>query len=132
MALLNISSIINEWVENKLNLPFTISNDVIPETNGDAACMRFDPAPAAEKRFNDGSRLLKWNLSYYIRCKNRENARRYAYDITAALDGMTIKTDGVCIDTNAQTLPQFISTDDKQNTIYCAAITCSYIETNEE
>ena len=130
MSGLNVSNIINSWIENILNLPFTIYNDVIPDTNANAACLRYDPAPAAEKRYIDGTRLIKWNLTYYIRNKDRTKAREYAHIITARLDGAEIRDaeSGVNIMIEAQTLPQFISIDDKNNTIYSAAIICTYLE----
>ena len=133
MSELNVANIVNAWVEEKLNLPFTINNDVIPDTTPNAACLRYDPAPAAERRYTDGTRLLKWNLTYYIRNKDRTKAREYASQITAALDGaeITDETSGVIIETEAATLPQFINTDEKNNTIYSAAIVCTYLEPRE-
>ena len=133
MSALNISNIVNDWVEKKLNLPFTIYNDVITDTSDNAACLRYDPAPAAERRYTDGTRLLKWNLTYYVRNKNRTKAREYADKITARLDGVEItdETSGVCIQIEAATLPQFISMDEKNNTIYSAAIVCTYLEPRE-
>ena len=134
MSALNVANIVNAWVEEKLDLPFTINNDVIPDTKDNAACLRYDPAPAAERRYQDGTRLLKWNLTYYIRNKDRSKAREYASLITAALDGAEIpdETSGVVIETEAATLPQFITTDEKNNTIYSAAIVCTYLEPREE
>ena len=134
MSTLNVANIVNEWVEEVLDLPFTISNDVIPDTSDDAACLRYDPAPAAERRYTDGTRLLKWNLTYYIRNKDRSKARDYAGQITAALDGAEIpdEASGVLIETEAATLPQFISMDEKNNTIYSAAIVCTYLEPRAE
>lgn len=134
MSTLNVANIVNEWVEDVLDLPFTISNDVIPDTSDNAACLRYDPAPAAERRYTDGTRLLKWNLTYYIRNKDRSKARDYAGQITAALDGAEIpdEASGVLIETEAATLPQFISTDEKNNTLYSAAIVCTYLEPREE
>ena len=130
MSILNVANIINKWVETELSLPFAIYNDVIPDSDGDAACLRHDPSPAAERRYTDGTRLIKWNLTYYIRCKNRTNARNYAYNITEKLDGteITDQASGIKIDCEAKTLPQFISLDDKQNTIYGAAVTVTYLE----
>lgn len=127
MIVLNVANIINNWVENALNLRFQIQNDVMAET-GDGVCLRYDPAPAAERRFNDGSRLLKWNLTYYVRNKNRTTARELADRLTATLDGAEITASGIKIDCEAQTLPQFISVDEKNNTIYSAAISCTYLE----
>lgn len=134
MNVLNVANIVNEWIENKLDLPFTINNDVIPDTSDNAACLRYDPAPAAERRYTDGTRLLKWNLTYYVRNKDRTKARDYAGQITAALDGAEIpdEASGVVIETEAATLPQFITTDEKNNTIYSAAIVCTYLEPREE
>ena len=134
MSTLNVANIVNEWVEEVLDLPFTISNDVIPDTADNAACLRYDPAPAAERRYTDGTRLLKWNLTYYVRNKDRSKARDYAGQITAALDGAEIpdEASGVLIETEAATLPQFISIDEKNNTIYSAAIVCTYLEPRAE
>lgn len=134
MGVLNVANIVNAWVEEVLDLPFTITNDVIPDTKDNAACLRYDPAPAAERRYTDGTRLLKWNLTYYIRNKDRSKARNYADMITAALDGAEIPDaeSGVLIETEAATLPQFISTDEKNNTLYSAAIVCTYLEPREE
>ena len=133
MSALNVSNIVNDWIEKKLNLPFTIYNDVIPGTSDNAACLRYDPAPAAERRYTDGTRLLKWNLTYYIRNKDRTKARNYADEIAAQLDGAEIHdpASGVCIQIEAATLPQFISMDEKNNTIYSAAIVCTYLEPRE-
>lgn len=132
MNFLNVANIINEWIETRLNLPFTIQNDVIATPNGDAACLRHDPAPAAERRYTDGSRLVKWNLTYYIRSSDRTKARRYAYELTDALDGVTIPTQqGVNIDVEAATLPQFINVDEKNNTLYSAAIVCTYLDPHD-
>ena len=134
MSVLNVANIVNAWVEEVLNLPFTINNDVIPDTKDNAACLRYDPAPAAERRYTDGTRLLKWNLTYYIRNKDRSKAREYASLITAALDGAEIpdEASGVVIETEAATMPQFTTTDEKNNTIYSAAIVCTYLEPREE
>ena len=133
MSALNVANIVNDWVEKKLNLPFTIYNDVIPDTSDNAACLRYDPAPAAERRYTDGTRLLKWNLTYYVRNKDRTKARNYADEITAQLDGAEIHdpASGVCIQIEAATLPQFISMDEKNNTLYNAAIVCTYLEPRE-
>lgn len=133
MNVLNVANDVNDWIEKKLNLPFTIYNDVISDTSDNAACLRYDPAPAAERRYTDGTRLLKWNLTYYVRNKNRTKAREYADKITAKLDGVEItdETSGVNIQIEASTLPQFISIDEKNNTIYSAAIVCTYLEPRE-
>ena len=89
MSTLNVANVVNAYVEAKLQLGFTIYNDIIPDTDNNAACLRYDPAPAAEDRYIDGTRLVQWNLAYYVRNKNRTTARQYADEITAALDPQT-------------------------------------------
>jgi len=133
MSALNVSNIINAWVEQELNLAFTIYNDILPDDADNAACLRYDPAPAAEERYQDGSRLLKWNLAYYIRNTSRTTARELADEITAKLDGaeITDQESGITVQIEAQTLPQFIAVDDKNNTIYSAAIVATYLEPRE-
>ena len=130
MSTLNVANIVNAWVEAKLGLQFAIYNDIIPDTANDAACLRYDPAPAAEERYIDGSRLVQWNLAYYVRNKNRTTARQYADEITAALDGVQIydQTSGITVNVEAQTLPQFVTVDEKNNTVYSAAIVAKYLE----
>ena len=128
--MLNVSEIVNAWVEDKLHITAPIYNDVIPDTANDAACLRYDPAPAAEERYIDGSRLLKWNLAYYIRNANRSTARSMAGNITEALDGaqITDAVSGITVSVEAQTLPQFITVDEKNNTVYSASIVATYLE----
>jgi len=128
MKNLKIAERVNKWVEGKDLFPFTVYNDIIPYADKDGAALRHDPAPAAQQRYIDGSRLVKWNLTYYIRCKDAEKARDYAYSITSALDGVEIEGEYVDITCEALTLPQFIGKDDKEFTTYSAAIACSYLE----
>ncbi len=129
MISLNVANVVNAWAENELSLA-QIFNDVMPDTTDDAICLRYDPAPAAERRYTDGSRLLKWNLTYYVRNSSRTEARNIADQLTATLDGAHIydSTSGITLEVEAQTLPQFISTDEKNNTIYSAAIVVTYLE----
>ena len=129
MSTFTVSNIINAWVETQLELS-QIYNDVIPDTAKNAICLRYEPAPAAERRYTDGTRLLKWNLTYYVRNSKQADARALADKITAALDGAHIydATSGIKIETEAATLPQFISVDEKNNTIYSAAIVATYLE----
>nr|DAX69497.1 MAG TPA: Minor capsid protein [Caudoviricetes sp.] len=128
----NIAEVVSEWVEKALSLPFTIYCDLIPFSDTDGACVRHDPSPAAEKRFTDGSRFVSWNLTFYVRLKNAEQARETAKQITDKLDGATvIRDDGVSIDCEAVTLPQYIDTDSKEYTTYATAIKCEYLEPAE-
>ena len=128
----NIAEIVSEWIEKALHLPFTIYCDIIPKADSDAACVRHDPSPAAEKRFMDGSRYVSRNLTFYVRMKNAEQARELVKQITDKLDGTTVvSADGVSIDCEAATLPQYIDTDSKEYTTYSAAIKCEYLEPAE-
>ena len=124
-----IAETISAWVENALELPFTIFCDLIPDEDADGACVRHDPTPAAEKRFTDGTRLVAWNFTFYTRCKDAENAREYGKQIVDKLDGATItSTDNIQIDCEAVTLPQFIDTDAKGFTTYCESVKCTFLE----
>lgn len=128
----NIAEVISEWVEKALQLPFTIYCDLIPTADADGACVRHDPSPAAEKRFSDGSRYVSRNLTFYVRMKNAEQARELSKQITDKLDGATVTSpDGLEIDCEAVTLPQYIDTDSKGLTTYAAAIKCDYYEPAE-
>lgn len=129
MSRLNIASAIAQWAEETFSLPITIYVDEIPETESDCACLRYDPAPAAERRFTDGTRLLSWNLTLYTRCKNAQDALFYAQDITEKLDGASVEcNEKVTADCEAVTLAQFIDIDAKGYTMYSASIKCTYLE----
>lgn len=125
----DIAERIGEWVEKKLNLPFTVYMDLIPDTENDGACIRHDPAPAAEKRFIDGTRFVSWNFTFFIRCKNAADARKFAKAIIDAIDGVTIGGDeDESLYIEALTLAQYIDTDSKEYTTYSTSIKCSYLE----
>lgn len=124
-----IAETISEWVENALDLPFTIYCDLIPDENADGACVRHDPTPAAEKRFTDGTRLVAWNFTFYTRCKNAAQAREYGKQIVDKLDGATVTSaEEIKIDCEAVTLPQFIDTDAKCFTTYAESVKCTFLE----
>lgn len=124
-----IASTISEWVEEALDLPFTIYCDIIPDEDADGACVRHDPTPAAEKRYNDGTRLVAWNFTFYTRCKNAANAREYGKQIIDKLDGATvISTENIKIECEAVTLPQYIDTDAKGFTTYAESVKCTFLE----
>lgn len=124
-----IAETISEWVENALELPFTIFCDLIPDEDADGACIRHDPTPAAEKRFVDGTREVSWNFSFFTRCKDAEDAREYGKQIVDKLDGATIEsTENIEIDCEAVTLPQFIETDAKGFTTYSQSVKCTFLE----
>ena len=124
-----IASAISAYVEETLQLPFTIYCDLIPDEAADGACVRHDPTPAAEERYNDGTRLVAWNFTFYTRCKNAANAREYGKQIVDTLDGATVlSAESIKIECEAVTLPQFIDTDAKGFTTYAESVKCTFLE----
>lgn len=124
-----IASAISAYVEEALQLPFIIYCDLIPDEAADGACVRHDPTPAAEERYNDGTRLVAWNFTFYTRCKNAANAREYGKQIVDTLDGATVTSaEEIKIDCEAVTLPQFIDTDAKGFTTYAESVKCTFLE----
>lgn len=124
-----IASAISAYVEETLQLPFTIYCDLIPDETADGACVRHDPTPAAEERYNDGTRLVAWNFTFYTRCKNAANAREYGKQIVDTLDGATVlSAENIKIECEAVTLPQYIDTDAKGFTTYAESVKCTFLE----
>ena len=124
-----IASAISAYVEETLQLPFTIYCDLIPDEAADGACVRHDPTPAAEERYNDGTRLVAWNFTFYTRCKNAADAREYGKQIVDTLDGATVlSAENIKIECEAVTLPQYIDTDAKGFTTYAESVKCTFIE----
>lgn len=124
-----IASAISAYVEETLRLPFTIYCDLIPDEAADGACVRHDPTPAAEERYNDGTRLVAWNFTFYTRCKNAANAREYGKQIVDTLDGATVlSAENIKIECEAVTLPQYIDTDAKGFTTYAESVKCTFLE----
>lgn len=124
-----IASAISAYVEETLQLPFTIYCDIIPDEAADGACVRHDPTPAAEERYNDGTRLVAWNFTFYTRCKNAADAREYGKQIVDTLDGATVlSAEKIKIECEAVTLPQFIDTDAKGFTTYAESVKCTFLE----
>lgn len=124
-----IASAISACVEETLQLPFTIYCDLIPDEAADGACVRHDPTPAAEERYNDGTRLVAWNFTFYTRCKNAADAREYGKQIVDTLDGATVlSAENIKIECEAVTLPQFIDTDAKGFTTYAESVKCTFLE----
>ena len=124
-----IASATSAYVEETLQLPVTIYCDLIPDEAADGACVRHDPTPAAEERYNDGTRLVAWNFTFYTRCKNSANAREYGKQIVDTLDGATVlSAENIKIECEAVTLPQYIDTDAKGFTTYAESVKCTFLE----
>lgn len=124
MELTDIARAINEWLENKLSLPFKITNDIIANAENDGCCLRYNSTPYAEKRFIDTSHDTTYSLAYYFRMKDAKKCRDTALQALQALDGARIGG----LDIVAQTAPQFVEKTDKGATVYTATImaTCHY------
>ena len=129
MKQLKIAEGVGAYVEHALSLPFTVYCNVIPDGDEDGACVRHDPTPAAERRFTDGTRLVSYNLTFYTRCRSDEDAREWGKRIVDELDGATIESpDGIRVDCEAVTLPQYIDIDSKGFTTYAESVRCTYLE----
>lgn len=124
----DLATVIAEWVEQELSLPFTIAIDLIQNPDEDGGCIRYDPSSASERRFIDGSRLIPRNLSIYIRCKNASTARTLACAIGECLDGITIHHQQTSIECESVTTAQFLECDQKGFTIYLVGIAASYLD----
>lgn len=99
----SVAETVCRFLERSLDLPFTI--------------------------YCDDSRLVSWNLAFYVRERDAGAAREHAKAMVDRLDGARITSDnGTEIYCEAATLPQFIDTDAKNFTTYSAAITASYSE----
>lgn len=121
---------VNTWLSSQLpDLP-AVYNDVFPTPEGDAIVCRHDPSQAVERRFCDRSRYVKEQFSYHARSKNAANCRKYLDDIIEKLDTQELirVSDSVSVQCEAVTLPQFVQTDDKNNTVYTAVIQVEYTE----
>ncbi len=124
----NIAERIGAWAEEKLHLPFTVYMDLMPDADGDGCCIRHDPAPAAEKRCIDGTRLVSWRFTFFVRGKDAAKAREHTKAIVDAVDGAVIGEGADALALEAATLAQYIDTDAKGYTTYSASIKCTYLE----
>ena len=107
-------------------LPFRLEVELFANADTDSACIRHDPAPAAEKRFIDGSRIVQWNLSLFVRAKDAREGLKWARLMTDALDGARIEDDAGAVDCETTALPQFVETDEAGFTIYMSSVSARY------
>lgn len=125
-----ITKIINEYIREKnpnVDAFSTIFNDMFPDDNSLYVISRHDPSEARETAFIDGTFEGLMNIAYYVRSSNSQEARELLNIIMNCIDDITIDTDGVSIDIEADTLPSFVGTDDKENSIYTSSIKVKYI-----
>lgn len=128
--MLNSSQLLNDYLAEQIEDLPTVYNDLFPEANGDSVICRYDPSQAVEKRFCDGSRNVKQQFSYYARSTDATKARKYLDEIINVLDTKDLirVSDNFLVQCEAITLPQFISVDDNNNTIYTATVEIEYVE----
>lgn len=131
--MVNVAKSINAFLAEKIALE-NIVNDEFFDDSSEGVISRHEPSTAKEKSFVDGSSEGVVNISYYARYKNAETARKTLTDILNAVDNVEIEDtqDRITITTEAETLPQFISTDEKGFSLYCANIRAEYIREPEE
>lgn len=124
----DVANTLCAYLEANIGLPFTVYIDLIP-TDEEGMCIRHDPAPASVKRFIDGTSLVSWNFSIYARTKDASMARQLVGAVIVSVDELRIKdADGVTIDCEAVSLPQFIDTDAKGLTTYTASFKATYTD----
>lgn len=129
--MLNTAKEVIDYIARAHILPrgTAIYTDVFPDEAEGIIC-RYDPSQGKTRSFLDGSRLCTQQLSLYARFKDAAVCREYLQRVVDLIDTACIETEsGVCLDAEAATLPQFAETDEKNNTIYTAVITCEYTET---
>jgi len=108
-----------------------IYTDVWPDETSPGVICRYDPSSAKDRQYNDGSRRCVQNLAYYARSPGGTWCRDVLQWIIDTIDTEHVvrDSDGAEIDCEAVTLPQFVSMDDKKNTVYTIAVQCEYTET---
>lgn len=128
--MIDVASIVCDYIESHLELPFTISLDLIQNAEKDGSCIRHDPTMASERAFTDGSRLIEWSLALYVRMKNATEARRQTENIIEFLNDLTIVDSKTNTEINCEavTLAQFIGTDDKEMTTYTASFSARFLQ----
>lgn len=106
-----------------------IWGDVFPEDEGDAVCARMESAPAAERKFLDGTSLEKWAIAFFVRSSDASAARDGAKGIADALDALSLKAeDGTEVFCETESLPLFVETDEKNNTVYSVAVSAECLK----
>ena len=122
-----LSEVINNYIIEKLELEEAIYNDVFPTSEGDCVISRFEPSQAKTKEFIDGSSTGECNLGYFVRSSNAASSRDILTSIINCVDNLHLRLDGLSIDVEAVSLPQFVGVDDKNQTIYTATVKAEYL-----
>lgn len=125
----NITKTINDYLVNESVVDFDqIFNDIFPTEDGDSLISRHDPSSARETEYIDGSAVGNLVVSYYVRSRSASKCRTVLTSIVEALDGLCLEDydDDITLNLTVQTLPQFISVDDKNNAIYTVTVSVKY------
>lgn len=125
----NITKTINNYLLDNITTDFDqIFNDLFPTTDGDCLISRHDPSSARETEYIDGSAVGNVMISYYMRSDSAESCRSVLTSIVDGLDGLNLDDtdDGINLNLTVQTLPQFVSVDDKENVIYTITVSVKY------
>lgn len=126
----NITKIVNQYIENQnpqIEAFDTIYNDIFPEADGRFVISRHDPSTAREKSYIDGTFEGVLSIAYYARSASASEARELLDIITKTIEDKTIESEGVTIELEVSTLPSFVGTDEKNNSIYTANIKARYM-----
>ncbi len=129
----NVVVLICDYIQKELpNLP-TIYQDVFPDVTGLGVICRYDPSPAVDERFVDGSRHVIASFSFYARVGEGLDpaiARNTLVDIIDVLDTQEIIRidDMVSVQCEAETLPQFVTVDNNGFTTYTCTVVVEYEE----
>lgn len=126
---MNITEILNNYLlEHSLKdkVEF-IYNDLFPFEDGDCLISRIEPSSAQETSFIDGSCVGSVTLAYYMRSQNAEVCRNILNSICDEADNLALTDgNGTEIRFESQTLPSFVSEDEKSLVIYSSVIIARY------
>lgn len=129
--MMNITQTLNEYLLSQGLEDITIIyNDLYPEPEGNAVLSRHDPSQAKATEYLDGSSEGVLQISYYARSKSASWCRQTLQEISNILDCVSlddVTDDDVIYNVSVQTLPNFISLDDKGQSIYTIEINANYI-----
>ena len=129
----NISKSIAAYLAEK-GIVSGILNDAFYDDTSEGVIARHDPGSAREHSYIDGSAEGAVSISFYGRYKDAYTARATLNSIIEAPDNAQIEDEGdnLTISTEAVSLPQYISTDEKGFTLYTAGIRAEYERSAQE
>lgn len=96
--------------------------DEFPEAGIEGVIIRHEAGGAVERRFLDGSYYGQFNFSFYSRFADKEAGREILESIKNALDMARIEIAEAVVICEVATVVQFVSSDDKERSIYTFSI----------